>query len=111
MQSRAQSLSPGRLQPEGQQPSPLEQVVTGADSQRRLQPLPTRVRVVHALEEHEVGQSPSQRSPGSTTPLPHIESQSPSLVALQPEGQHPSPPVQLEMSPLTQRAVHSAALP
>src|SRR5436190_1946173 len=35
-------------------------------------------------------QSPSQVSPTSTTPLPHLATQSPSLVALQPSGQQPS---------------------
>ena len=39
----------------------------------------------------------SQVSPDSTTPLPQTAVQSVSLVALQPEGQQPSPEVQVVM--------------
>jgi hypothetical protein len=44
-----------------------------------------------------VGQAESQVSPGSNTPLSQTGAQSVSLLALQPEGQHESPEVQLVM--------------
>ena len=66
---------------------------------------PVSVSVVQALPSSQlVGQAPvpdkiplSQVSPDSTTPLPQTGVQSVSLVALQPEGQQPSPEVQVVM--------------
>jgi len=71
----AQSVSPGREQPEGQHWSPLEQAVTDACVHCTLQVvgLPVRLSVVQALLSSQVaGQLPSQVSPGSTRPSPHV---------------------------------------
>jgi hypothetical protein len=53
---------------------------------------PVMESVVHAmLSSQLVGQFPSHVSVGSTAPLPQTSPQSPSLSALQPGGQQPSP--------------------
>ena len=54
------------------------------------------------------GQLPggSQVSPGSTTLLPQLELQSLSLLALQPEGQQPSPPTHETMGLCVQATLH-----
>jgi hypothetical protein len=68
-----QSLSLALLQPAGQQPSPLAHasitVREQLTSQVSAEP-PTR-SCVHALLSSQEGQSPSQVSPSSMTPLPH----------------------------------------
>lgn len=65
------------------------------------------------LSLQEVGQVEmgSQVSPGSVTPLSHWTGQSESLLALQPEGQQPSPPAQAVIVVNTQSASQLAALP
>jgi len=103
-------------QPAGQQPSPLEHVTTAVRTQATLQfsALPVVVSTVHALPSlHVVGQVPggSQVSPGSITPLPHVVEQSPSLFALQPAGQQPSPLSQLTIAACVQARLQFAALP
>jgi len=92
-----QSLSFPLLQPAGQQPSELAQVVTFWWMHWRLQLLaaPVRVSMVQALLSSQLaGQLPSQVSLGSTRPLPQLAEQSLSLAFVQPEGQQPSPLVQ-----------------
>jgi hypothetical protein len=62
---------------------------------------------LHPDHGQVVGQLPggSQVSPASTTPLPHVGWQSPSLVALQLGGQQPSPPTHIVfITSFTQRA-------
>jgi hypothetical protein len=84
------------LQPDGQHESAPMHIVIGVNVHVTLHcpGVPVRVSVVHELpSEHVVGQLPSQISPVSTTPLPHIGEQSLSLFALQPGAQQPSPPV------------------
>jgi len=114
-QKPPQSLSVAEVQPEGQQPSPLLHMVMGSKVQAALHiiALPVRVSVVQALPSlHTVGQlAPSQVSPASTTPLPHIAMQSLSLLLVHDEGQHPSSLAQAEMGLLMQTALHVAALP
>jgi hypothetical protein len=57
----------------------------------QLPVVPDRMSTVQAsLSLHEPGQSPSQVSGGSVTPLPHIGLQLGSVSALQLLGQHPS---------------------
>lgn len=54
--------------------------------------LPVLVSMVHALPSlQSAGQLPSQVSPLSTVPLPHVAEQSLSLLLVQPAGQQPSP--------------------
>jgi hypothetical protein len=74
-QRGAQSLSSSWVARTGQQPSPLSvaTIVTARHSTRQG-PSSTRVGRSHEPGSgagHEDGQSPSQRSPTSTTPLPH----------------------------------------
>jgi len=125
-----QSLSVVESHPLGQQPSPPTQEVIGgkAHAASQVEGSPVRTSQVQVRpSSHEVGQelggshvsipvhvypSPqeaavqefrhasvfdvfpsSHSSPASTTELPHRGVQSPSVVALQPLGQHPSPPV------------------
>jgi hypothetical protein len=71
----AQSLSLLFMQPGAQQPSPLLQVVIGALTHLAVHvaAAPVSMSVVQTLlSSHELGQLPSQVSPGSTTPLPHF---------------------------------------
>ncbi len=96
-----QSLSLSWLHLAAQQPSPLVHVETGAweHAAEHDAALPVSVSMVQALPSlHEVGQLPSQASPGSTTPLPHVAEQSLSSACVQPGGQQPSPPWQLVMA-------------
>jgi len=54
--------------------------------------LPVIVSIVQgSVSSQVVGQSPSQVSPGSTTPLPQKGEQSLSVAVVHPAGQHPSP--------------------
>jgi hypothetical protein len=55
---------------------------------------------------HIVGQFPSHVSPISTTMLPHVGMQLPSLFALQPAGQQPSPPVHMVIGVKVHARVH-----
>jgi len=62
--------------------------------------LPVSISDVQGSESLQlVGQDEggSQVSPGSIVPSPHVPVQSESVKALQPGGQHPSPPVQAVM--------------
>lgn len=109
-----QSSSSVALQPGAQHPSPSTQAVIGVNEHSALQlsAEPTRVSVVHAKPSSQlVGQSPSQVSDPSTTPLPHVGEQSSSLSASQPAGQQPSPSMQLVISVKVHAAVHSSADP
>jgi hypothetical protein len=109
-----QSLSLLWLQPAGQQPSPLLQVVMAVKVQAasQVETSPVSVSVVQALPSlQEVGQCPSQVSPGSIVPLPQDDAQSESFWWLQPAGQHPSPPRQALICTLLQTALQVAALP
>ncbi len=97
-----QSLSVPLVQPVGQQPSSVlpEHAVTLVYEHWAWQVAPDTPSIVQALVSAQlatVGQLPapdampvSHFSPASTTALPHDALQSPSLVALQPVGQHPS---------------------
>jgi hypothetical protein len=60
-----------------------------------------------------VGQFPSHNSPASTVPFPHTEPalQSESESALQPAGQHPSPPLQVVIAVLEHVREQVAAAP
>ena len=83
-----QSLSFAEVQPSGQQPSSLVHVSTSLATQAVVQSEPVSWFSVQATPSlHVRGQSPSQDSPGSTTPLPHKEAQSLSLLAVQPSAQ------------------------
>jgi hypothetical protein len=111
-----QSVSLVELQPGAQQPSPLMQVVIAVNLHTALHvaALPDNVSVVQALLSLQlVGQldAGSHVSPVSTTPLPHLTAQSVSLVLLHPEGQHPSPLLQVLIVVNVHLAVHAAALP
>jgi hypothetical protein len=89
-----QSLSLVALAPEGQQRSPFDATVMGRLLHVTLQlsAEPFSTSLVHTTPSSQVvGQSPSQASPASRTPLPHSTAQSESLFALQPPGQQPSP--------------------
>lgn len=113
-QTAGQSLSSSAVQPERQQPSPLVQVVMAVVEHTLVQLalLPLKVSRVQALPSlHEVGQLPSQVSPVSTTRLPQTGWQSRSLFALQPLGQHPSPPVHVVIAEKEQARVQLALLP
>jgi hypothetical protein len=59
--------------------------------------LPIKVSMVHALASSQLlGQlAPSQVSPGSVVPLPHVLEQSLSVAWVHPAGQQPSPLAQL----------------
>jgi hypothetical protein len=102
------------LAPGAQQPSPETAAVIATLLHATLQPEPTRESVVQALlSSHVVGQllSGSHVSPGSTISLPHTPLQSVSLVALQPEAQHPSPATQAAIVVNEHRASHVPAEP
>src|ERR1041384_1116206 len=74
-----QSSSVLRVQPMGQQPSPFLHWVIPWWLQATVQLalLPVIVSMVQALPSlHDVGQSPSQVSPGSTAMFPHVAEQS-----------------------------------
>ena len=95
-----QSKSLKDVHPDGQQPSPPVQVKIVVCPQATLQfmALPVRESMVQAMPSlqlvgHVLGGS--QVSPGSRTPLPHMDEQSLSLRLVQPPGQQPSPPAQL----------------
>jgi hypothetical protein len=111
-----QSESVTALQPVGQQPSPPMQVLMVVWLQATLQlaALPVSWSMVQALPSLQLfGQEKdgSQVSPGSTTSLPHRAEQSESVRALQPVGQHASPPVQVVMVVWLQATLQLAALP
>jgi hypothetical protein len=78
----------------GQQPSPLTQRLTGRIAQWRSQraAVPVITARSHGFTggEQLVGQLPSQRSPFSTTPFPHVGRQSGSSSGVQPAGQQSS---------------------
>jgi hypothetical protein len=70
------------------------------------------VSVVQLLpSEQEAGQLPSHVSPFSTTPLPHLGLQSPSLLALQPGAQQPSPLAHATMAAWLHCTLHLRAVP
>jgi hypothetical protein len=102
-----QSLSFPLVQPIGQQPSPPVHVVIAGCVHITLHMFgePVSTSCVQALlsDAHVVGQFPSQASPVSTTPFPHMPVQLLSLLALQPIGQHESPPVHVVIGVKVQR--------
>ncbi len=113
-QEAEQSLSVATLQPAGQQPSPWTQAVTGSYVQRALQlaaapVIASRVQARPSL--HEVGQLPSQTSPGSGVPLPQRGWQSESVSVEQPTGQQPSLSMQWIVGSFEQRAVQASGVP
>jgi hypothetical protein len=93
-QGFGQSESLVCVAPDGQHPSPLLAAVISEVAQDALHcaasPASTPGRQ-GSCEGQDVGQLPSQTSPGSTALLPHVGLQSLSLVASAPEGQQPSP--------------------
>jgi hypothetical protein len=110
-----QSVSLVALQLAGQQASPFAHVVCRLPSTHRasqVPALPARTRSWQPTAGHVVGQLPSHSSPVSTTPFPQRTAQSPSLVVLQPAGQHASFGMQaVVVAPFTQRASQVDALP
>jgi hypothetical protein len=73
---------------------------------------PLFTSAVHALPSLQLaGQLPSHVSPCSTIPLPHVEEQSESLLAVQPGPQHPSPETQIAIGLWAQTTSHVATLP
>jgi hypothetical protein len=80
-------------QPTPQHPSPSSQP-TGS-CEHTTEHMPTEPVIPSAVHESPslqlAGQLPSHASPLSTAPFPHSGSQSPSLFALHPPGQHESP--------------------
>lgn len=119
----AQSLSVSGEQAGGQQPSFETQVVIGAWLHDREHPStePVAWSNVHASPSSQVrAQAPgapvviarSQLSLVSTTPSPQIVGgQSLSSTAVQPDGQHSSPPTHLVTGFATQTALHLSARP
>jgi len=117
----AQSLSLLALQPTGQQPSPPVQVLVCRSAHSAVQSAeePCSSKREHpSAMGHAVGQAPgipaamalSHRSvPPSYTAFPHEGSQSPSLFAFPPGGQHLSPSVNEVVDSNTQRALHVPA--
>jgi hypothetical protein len=105
------------VQPGAQQPSPLLQVVIGALLQAASQvaAVPVRASVVQALLSlHEVLQLPSQVSPGSITPLPHLGPQSTSVFALHCVAMQQVStvlPLQVVIALLAHSTLHLSALP
>jgi hypothetical protein len=100
------------LHPGAQQPSPPAHAVIGVKEHPTVQPPPVSASAVQLMPSlHDVGQFPSQVSPGSVTSLPQIVAQSVSLLALQPTGQHPSPLMQRTIGANAQRAVQIAGSP
>jgi hypothetical protein len=89
-----QSESETELHPPAQHPSPFAHTLITwcAHTTLQLLALPVIVSIVQGLPSpQEVGQSPSQVSPGSIIELPQEDEQLSSIVALQPMGQQPSP--------------------
>ena len=113
-QTGEQSSSFRLLHPGAQQPSPLVQLVTSTlvqiASQLLAEPFKTSLVQLFA-SPHKVGQFPSQLSFASVTLFPQIDPQSPSLLLLQPVGQHPSPCAQVVISLKTQATSQVEALP
>ena len=88
-----QSLSTVSLQAGPQQPSLSSQATTGWLKHTRLQvsSLPVKLSTVQAFASSQLeAQLPSQVSPKSTIPSPHVVEQSLSSSGSQPEGQQPS---------------------
>ena len=111
-----QSSSVVWSQPAGQHPSPSAQLTMDelVHATLQLAALPVMESTVQLFPSSQLtGQVPggSQVSPGSTTELPQLAEQSPSLTASQPAGQQPSPPAQLTMATLEHAALQVAALP
>ena len=99
-QMEAQSSSLRLLHPEGQQPSPILQVIISVKEQVALQVStePTKLSAVQLSWSSQLTrQSPSQVSPGSRRPFPQIDGQSLSERASHPLGQQPSSPAQVTM--------------
>jgi hypothetical protein len=94
-----QLLSLFALHPDGQQPSPPMQDVIGGCVHCTLHciGLPVSMSLVHGFPSlaQVVRQFPSQISPLSTTLFPQTGVQFPSVFALQPGGQHESPPMHI----------------
>jgi hypothetical protein len=63
------------------------------------------------MSSHVAGQFPSHVSPDSTTPFPHMAVQFESFVALQPDGQHESPPVHLGIGGYEHTTLHCPDVP
>ena len=111
-----QSESLAEVQPVGQHPSPVAQVLMAPWLQATLQfwALPVSWSTVHAspssqLVGHEI--DGSQVSPLSTTPLPQLAEQSVSLAEPQFAGQQPSPEAHALMAPKLHARLQVAALP
>jgi hypothetical protein len=105
-----QSLSLVELQPGAQHPSPFVHVVICGcvHCRSHVAAEPVSTSFVHTLPSfgHVVGQFPSQSSPISTTMFPHVGAQLPSLFALQPGAQQPSPPVHIVTGVCVQTTLH-----
>jgi hypothetical protein len=73
---------------------------------------PVEPSIVQELPSMQLaGQLPSQVSPDSTTPLPHLTVQSLSLVELQPGAQQPSPPAHWVIALCPHASVQAPAEP
>src|ERR1700712_3169407 len=92
----------------------LSAALIGVCVQRALHALalPSSASTVHALLSlQSFGHRPSQRSPGSTIPFPHIELQSGSEFPLAPLGQHMSLKIGTAIITWVQTALQFLALP
>jgi hypothetical protein len=92
----------------------MMQVVMGTLLQVTLQveALPLRTsRVEGSPSSQETGQFPSQVSPASMVPSPHVVEQSLSLALVQPAAQQPSSSVHVAIVVFSHSTLHVAALP
>jgi hypothetical protein len=113
-QNAEQSESSATVHPAGQQPSPAAHVTIGSKLHAALHDdgEPASVSVVHALPSlHDAGQFPSQTSPSSIWPLPHVAEQSSSVSALHPGAQQPSPLLQVVIGSRSHATSHVPASP
>jgi hypothetical protein len=113
-QTGVQLPSSFALQPLGQHESPLAQTVIAGyvHCTLHIAALPVRTLLVHELPSSQLaGQLPSHVSPISTTLLPHEGMQLLSLFALQPLGQHESPPAHIVIAGCVHATLHCVGLP
>jgi hypothetical protein len=108
-----QSLSVSSSHAVGQQPSSFLQPVIRLERHSRLQfwAEPDATSVRHASVDSQLSQLPSQVSPVSTTPSPHVIEQSLSESESQAAGQHPSSSTQVSTIETAQVAEQASALP
>jgi len=111
-----QSSSLVALQPAGQHPSALSQLVMGVAAQVALQAAadPVKMSVVQAFPSSQVAAQESggsQVSPRSSTPSPQLAEQSLSVLSSQPAAQQRSSSVHSTTALCAQVTSHDSALP